>query len=213
MLKFFLIFILFSCSGYRLKKNENPFSQYGVNSITIPMFYNYSAFSSVSPTFTSEFYNLLSEFKDLKIYSGNKNADAVFIGIVGSSEALSKTRSSENLRTASDLTKETLEKERARFNIPTTTTNHLSVRIIVVKHPTKEELEFLHTDLSKVVKISSKIIMDEIFSVSSSFTREVHVGEGSAVNATQNKGAEKDNLKNMAISAARTFKTMVLHAF
>ncbi len=53
-----------SCSGYRFQSKSNPFAQYGIRSISVPMFYNKSNFADVSGPFTREIYKTLLEFKN-----------------------------------------------------------------------------------------------------------------------------------------------------
>ena len=79
-----LIFIT-GCSGYRYTQQDNPLSQYGIQSLSVPMFYNYSNQPEVSNNFTRETYRLLSSYHGLKLRSGyHQESDAVMIGIIKS---------------------------------------------------------------------------------------------------------------------------------
>ena len=92
MLKFLILFVITGCSGYRFSQQENPLSQYGIQSLSVPMFYNYSNLSEVHTDFTRETYRLLTGFSGLKLNNGyNKNSDAVLIGILKSPEKVAET--------------------------------------------------------------------------------------------------------------------------
>ena len=76
---------LLSCAGYRLRKRENPLSNDGVRSISIPMFFNQSNIPNASSIFTREFFKIFHEFNQLKVYSGDSpQSDALLIGIITS---------------------------------------------------------------------------------------------------------------------------------
>ncbi len=77
---------LASCAGYRFQEKNNPFAQYGVKSISVPMFYNHSLFPNISAPMTKEVYQMLSSFSGLKLSSGHEEADAVLVGIITSPE-------------------------------------------------------------------------------------------------------------------------------
>ena len=80
-----LILLCSSCAGYRFQDKENPFKQYGIRSLSIPMFFNQSSHSNISGMFTKEIYKMISEFDNLKVYGGGSSGDAVLIGIIESS--------------------------------------------------------------------------------------------------------------------------------
>jgi len=81
---------LISCSGYHFKNKNNPFVAYEIESISIPMFVNWSIVPNVSGPMTSNFINMLMDYSGLTIYSHEKtSADAILVGIISSSD---KTR-------------------------------------------------------------------------------------------------------------------------
>lgn len=209
-----LSFILIaSCADYRYQKLDNPFSQYGVKSLSIPMFYNQSNFANITPVFTTEIYKMLSGFKGLKVQGGKNSTDAVLIGIIESKDFRKDSRVASNPRSVKNIAPEDIGDSRGDFYIPSTNTLSYSLRLIVMKHPTKEEIDFLKSGLGKENLISSKIIFNETIPLTASFTRETLNGDLSAVNYTQNRGAEKKSIKTMAINSANTFRDMILYAF
>lgn len=210
---FLLLFSIVSCTGYKLTNRSNPFIQYGIRSISVPMFYNHSSYSNVSSIFTQKIHYLLTEFDGLEVVSGQGNTDAVLVGIIGSREKINDASSSDDMRIARSISPDTLEGKRGEFYVPANTTNNLDIRFIVIKNPTQAELELLNSPYGKNIKANSKIIFNESIVVSREFNRELFSGESTQINYTQNRGAEKENLKKMADSAATTFKEMILYAF
>lgn len=203
---------LTACAGYKMTNRSNPFSQYGIKTISVPMFYNHSAFSNVSPVFTQRIYHLLGEFDGLEVRSGTKKTDAVLVGIIDSDDKLKSARASGDLRISKSISPNTLG-QRGDFYVPATTTNTIKVRFIVIKNPTEAELELLQTPLGKNIYGHSKIIFNEEVAVSRQFNRELFSDNAVAVNYSQNRGAEKENLKQMAESIASSFREMILYAF
>lgn len=206
--------LLFSCSGYRFTQQENPLSQYGIQSLSIPMFYNYSNLSEVSADFTRETYRLLTSFTGLKLISGySEKSDAVLIGIIHSPEKITLTKKTGTLVVAEDKSPHAVGGSRSNFYIPATTEMLLSLQVIVIKKPTEEELALLRSGIGAQIKSTSKIIFNESLSIRSRFTREIFDGEGVSANATQNAGLQRKTLKNMATDAATQVRDMVLYAF
>lgn len=94
-----LLCFLLGCSGYRFTQQDNPLSQYGIESLSVPMFYNYSNQPHVSGDFTRETYRLLTSFSGLRLVSGYSAAtDAVLIGIIKSPEKIIQTLQATSLR-------------------------------------------------------------------------------------------------------------------
>jgi hypothetical protein len=211
----FLFIMLFSssCADYRFQTLDNPFYQYGINSISVPMFYNQSNFANVSPAFTKEVYKMLSGFKGLKAQGGNANSDATLIGIIESQDSRKQSRLATNPRSVENIAGSDLGGKRGDFAIPATNTLSLRLRVIVIKKPSKEEINLLKSNLGKQEFISSKIIFKETIPISASFTREFLTGDASSVNHSQNLGAQRNSLFAMARSASQSFREMILYAF
>lgn len=208
---FIVLIMLSSCAGYRFQQSANPFAQYGVKSISIPMFYNQSNFPNISAPMTKEIYHVLSKFNDLELRSGDQEADAVLIGIVMSPDKVRRSMIGEDFRSAKNVIDE-IGDQRGDFYIPARTRLQSSLRLVLLKNPTPKEIELLKSGLGRFA-IGSKIIINETIALTSSFNRELYSGEALSVVDTQNRGAMRNSIEEMAKSAAQNFKDMVLYAF
>jgi len=206
--------VISGCSGYRYTQTANPLQQYGVNSLSVPMFYNFSSVPEVSSSFTRETYKLLSGFSGLKLRSGwSNNADAVLIGIVRSEEHVSDVLKPENLRVAQGVAEKSIGTSRQEFYIPGSTRARLSLQVVVVKRPTAEELALLQSEMGQVLPAQGKILFNERFPLEASYYREVFDGEATSVVGTQNAGALRRAKDTLAQRAAEQIRDMILYAF
>ncbi len=209
-----LIFLLAGCSGYRFTQQENPLSQYGIQSLSVPMFYNYSNLPDVSSDFTRETYSLLMGFAGLKLRSGyNTSSDAVLIGIIKSPEKLAETLKRGSSRVANEITPKSIGDKRQKFSIPSTTNINIYLQVIVIKKPTEEELALLKSGIGDQVKLTSRIIFNETIPLAAAFTREYLDESGTQVIATQNSGVQRKTLKGLSRQAAISVRDMILYAF
>lgn len=205
---------LVGCSGYRFTQQENPLLQYGIHSLSVPMFYNYSSISEVSAPFTRETYRLLTSFSGLKLRSGyDKNADAVLIGIIKSPEKIFETLRPGSPRDAQQVAKDAIGTKRPQFSTPGATIVTLSLQVIVIKKPTEDELALLKSGIGDQVAVSSKVIFNELIPLNSSFTREIIDGQGVDVIATQNAGVQRKAVQTLSRQAAINVRDMILYAF
>ncbi len=206
--------LLTSCSGYRFSQQDNPLAQYGIQSLSVPMFYNYSNLPEVQAEFTRETYRLLTGFSRLKLINGYKSkADAVMIGIVKSPEKMAETIRPSNLRVAQERAQTSLGGTRRKFYIPGTSDVSLYLHMIVIKKPTEEELALLKSGFGDQIKSTSKIIFNEVIPLRIQYTREVMDGAGTQVVATQNQGVQRKIVKSLAEQAANSVRDMILYAF
>lgn len=208
-----MLWLLCSCSGYRFSQQENPLAQYGIQSLSVPMFYNYSSLGEVSADFTRETYRMLMNFSALRLHSGyNKNADAVMIAIIKSPDKYADTQTALNPIEAKEKAPDAVG-TREKFSIPSATTLNLSVNVIVIKKPTEEELALLKSGIGDKIKLTSRVIFNDTIPLTSTYTREILVKEGIDVNATQNAGIQRKIVKNLAETAATSIRDMILYAF
>lgn len=208
-----LLFIT-GCSGYRYSQQDNPLSQYGIESLSVPMFHNYSNQPEVSNHFTREVYRLLSSYPGLKLKSGyHEETDAVMIGIIKTPETIYETVTPMNFRVAQDRAENAIGKDRQKFYIPGTSDITMYLQIIVIKKPTEEELSLLRSGLGDKVKLTSRIIFNDTVPLRAQYTREIFDDEGVAVTATQNAGIQRKIIRSMAEQAAISVKDMILYAF
>lgn len=214
MLKFLILFLIAGCSGYRFSQQENPLSQYGIQSLSVPMFYNYSNLSEVHTDFTRETYRLLTGFSGLKLINGyKKSADAVLIGIIKSPEKMAETVRPSNLRLAQEKAKNSIGPSRSDFYIPGASNVLVYLHVIVIKKPTEEELALLKSGIGDQLKSTSKIIFNEVIPLTIQYTREILDDEGTQVTGTQNFGVQRKILKNLSEQAAYHVRDMILYAF
>lgn len=216
-----LISLLLACTGYKLRSKKNPFNQFGINSISIPMFYNFTNIPNASAIFTKKVFNSMLSYRELSIHSGSESTDAVLVGIIESRDKRNKTITPESQKEVSNIYDEQdlFEGKREDFLLPTSNRIKLNLRIIIIKHPSKEELEFLKKSIAKEA-MSSKIIFNETIALTDSYNlREL---KGSSVNetrrnlqvlGTQNRGVQQSSIENMAKKAASSFEDMILYAF
>lgn len=210
----FLLLLTLSCSGYRYGHPDNPLSQYGISSLSVPMFYNYSNLPAVGPEFTQQTYLQLMSFSGLKLTQGySQNTDAVLIGIIRSPEKLTETLRSGSIRVAKGIAPDAIGNDRQDFYIPGSTTVQLYLQVVLIRKPTEEELSLFHTELSPQIPLSSRVILNEILPISENYVREVMDNEGVQVVATQNSGIQRKKIKSMAQSAAETIRDLILYAF
>lgn len=225
ILSLFISALLVSCSGYRFTQQENPLSQYGIQSLSVPMFYNYSNLADVSGDFTRETYTLLTNFSGLKLVSGySKNTDAVLIGIIRSPERMTDSLRPGSLREAKERAGNALgsRSDRGSFYIPGTTDINLILQVIVIKKPSEEELALLRSGIGDQIQANSRIIFNELVPLRTQFTREIFdravtgqavTVDATSVIATQNAGLQRKAVDNMAMQAAIQVRDMILYAF
>ncbi len=214
MLKSLVFLLLFGCSGYRFSQQDNPLSLYGIQTLAVPMFYNYSNLSELHTDFTRETYRVLTGFSGLKLINGySPKADALLIGIIKTPEKLMESVRASNLRLAQLKAKNAIGTNRENFYIPGTSDVQLYLQIIVIKRPTEEELTLLRSGLSDQIRGNSKIIFNEYLPLRSIYTREVLDDAGVQVVGTQNAGVQRKVLKNLAVDAAINVRDMILYAF
>lgn len=204
---------LVSCAGYRFQTSNQFFSQHGVYTLYVPMFYNKTPFSGVSPVFTREIYSVLRQFPNLKIVGSLEGADAVLIGIIESNRDITKATTTKTLRLAKSVAPTNVGDGRQDFYIPSTSNVTMGLRLIMVKGPSAQMISILQSDIGKQAGVSSKIIFNEVISVTGVYNREYLDEQGGEVVATQNRGAQKNIINNMAAEAATSFENMVIYAF
>ncbi len=218
-MRWILLFIFITgCSGYRFNHQDNPLSQYGIESLSIPMFHNYSNLPDVADNFTRETYRLLTGFSRLKLKSGyHPEMDAVLIGIIKSQEKVADSLRASNLRVAQERSTNAIGSERQKFYIPGITDVVLTLQIILIKKPTEEELTLLKSGIGDKVLLNSRIIFNESINLNKQYIREVFDKNNSTdpvnVTATQNAGVQRKVITSLAEQAAISVRDLILYAF
>ena len=192
------LMILTACSGYKKVYRVNPFSEYNINSISVPIFVNYSNISGIGPILTQDFIKELAHYRKLTVYSSNKNSDAVLIGIIDSAEKVSQ-RSETAIRSyiEGDLKKSI--GNRPEFYLPLTTVYKAELKIILLD------------------KKSNKIILDRNFAINGSFTRSLeetlNVDSPGVTNFTKTKYSFIKSLRESSSRISKEFRNVVLNVF
>lgn len=213
-----LILSLFSCAGYQVKKEENPFKIYGVQALAVPMFINRSAFPLIAGQMTQQMRLMLNQFPGLELFSGEggDKADAVLVGIIDSPKNLRKALRTTGTTFVSGDLKESIG-GRPAFYLPTQAQMRVDVTFVLIKRPSQEDLELLESEMAPYLINHPKVLFKEVMSLNRSFSRaiESNLGpdDGGVVNATRNKKLVELEMKRMAESAALQFKKVVLNAF
>lgn len=209
-----ILCLLSACSGYRFTQQDNPLSQYGIHSLSIPMFYNYSNQPALSADMTRETFRLLMNFSGLKLHSGySESSDAVLIGIIKTPEKIAESQRPSDLRVAQNRASNSTGTSRGQFYVPGSSTLNLYLQLIVIKKPTEEELTLLKSGIGDQVQKTSRVIFNEMIPLSAKFNREILDDAGTQVNATQNAGVKRRTHKDMAIQAAINIRDMIFYAF
>lgn len=213
-----LLLFITGCSGYRYTQQENPLSQYGISSLSIPMFFNFSNQPDVSGSFTRETYRLLTNFRGLKLRPGyDSESDAVLIGIIKSPEKVNMTLRPNNLRVAQARASNAIGSKRQNFYIPGTTDVSILLQVIVIKKPTDEEMTLLKSGIGDKVRLNSRIIFNETIPLTTQFAREVFdnssTSDAVSVTATQNAGIQRKVMRTLSEQAANSVRDLILYAF
>ncbi|PJB52476.1 MAG: hypothetical protein CO099_12370 [Bdellovibrio sp. CG_4_9_14_3_um_filter_39_7] len=206
-----------SCAGYRFRHHENPFSDYDIQSISIPMFVNESSLANVSAPLTREFTQVLSAYPKLKIYPGeSRRGDAMLIGIIRSKPRLSEL----NKTTSTVFTDSQLKSSignRQEFYVPRTTTYQLTLQIVLIKDPTFEEMKLISNPLSQQIQKHPKIVFNQTITLDGSYDRVVKETENSddegLTNSTKSKANFERSVQELAKTGALKFKEVILNVF
>ena len=223
-LRFFSILVhlmslvtLASCAGYHFNTNNNPLLSYDIKSVAVPMFVNRSSIPELAAPMTREITFALNDYPGIKVYSGDsEEADAVLIGIIDSSDHYNDVIKTKN-QLFTDNTVKTSVGKRTPFYYPSESSYTFSVQFILIKRPTKQEIELLTTDLGQFMKANPKVVLMDRLDLSGSFTRVI--GESitpyspGKTNFVKNKGIFEKSIQDTAVSAAKSFKQVVLNAF
>ena len=206
-----------SCSGYHFNTNNNPLVGYDIRTIAVPMFVNHSVLPQLAAPMTREIILALNDYNGLKVVSGdNESADAVLIGILESRDHYNEVvKTTQSLFPADDISKSI--GNRSPFYYPVQTSYNFSLRIILIKRPTAQELTLLTSDIGQMIKVHPKIVLEDNILLSGSFLRVVSptntANAPGEVNFVKNKGIFDKSLQGTCVQAAQTFKQVILNAF
>ncbi|MGZ3787590.1 MAG: hypothetical protein ACXVLQ_03665 [Bacteriovorax sp.] len=215
----FALILLGGCAGYHFNTNNNPLIGYDIKTISVPMFVNRSVIPQLAAPMTKEITLALNDYSGLKVVSSDaENADAVLIGIIESKDHYNDVvTTTQSLFTDNDKDVQKSIGGRSPFYYPIQTTYNFSLRLILIKRPSKEELELLTSELGAMVKIHPKIVLTDSINLNGNFYRvasptSTALAPGE-VNFVKNRGIFEKSLQDTCYQAAQTFKQVVLNAF
>jgi len=218
---FYTLCILFlqSCAGYHFNNINNPLIGYDIKSVAVPMFINRSALPHISGLMTKEIVLALKDFPGIKVINGESStSDAVLIGIIDSADRYSDVlQTTATTITSADPKIEESIGNRQHFYYPSTSAYSLKLKVILIKRPSAEEIDFLTRNSLDVSKLHPKVVLTEDLAIQGSFTRVV----GDSINSTsvgelnfvKNKGILEKSLQDSCMQTAKNFKQVVLNAF
>ncbi len=185
-----IVLLFLSCSGYKVQNQNNPLADYGINSLAVPQFVNYSNIPEVAETLTKDFIFLFAGRKSLKLYSGeNAKADATLVGIVDGPKKRMDTIHINGTRFIND----NVLGERRGFEIPYSASYDLIIRIMIIK--------------------DAKVIVERSFPFRGSYTIATSADVRGNVNFTKNQAVIRQSVAEKSRDLAESFENLVLNAF
>lgn len=208
--------LLSGCAGYHFNTSNNPLIGYDIKTISVPMFINLSVLPQIAAPMTREITLALSDYSGLKVVNNEAQADAVLIGIIESKDHYTEVvRTSQSLFTDKDVAKSI--GSRPGFYFPIQSTYDFSLRLILIKRPSKEEIDLMTSELGPYVKAHPKVVLQDAIPLSGTFDRvaspNLTANDAGEVNFVKNKGIFEKSLQDTCYQAAQTFKQVVLNAF
>lgn len=222
--RFFYLFFLciFSgCSGYHFNNSTNPLIGYDIRSVSVPMFVNQSVMPQMAGLMTKEIVLALKDFSGLRVINGDESdSDAVLLGIIESSNHYNEVVQTTSTAYTNTPANENIKKSignRQDFYYPATTAYSMHLRVILIKRPTKEEIDFLTKNTLGLTKFHPKVVLTETLPITGNFSRVVNdtltPNSGGEVNFVKNKGILEKSLQDSCLQTAKNFKQVVLNAF
>ena len=169
-----LTLLLSSCAGYKFKRKTNPFLSQGIRSIAIPTFVNKTSLPVVAQAYTNAVHDVLSSYPDLKVNSGDiDNEDAIVLGIITNKHGKKLEYTSSTLMTEEQITE---IGDRNAFYLPTAAEYSLYVQLIILKKPTREEIDFFVNYFKFSKSAFPRTIFSKTFEVGGSFSINNEIG-------------------------------------
>jgi hypothetical protein len=212
-----LVICLTSCAGYHISTNNNPLRGYGIETVSVPMFINRASLPELAAPMTREITFALNDYTGIKVLSGDdESADAILIGIIESRDHYNEVVRANNQLFSTGTIQESIG-NRSPFYFPIDSAYQFSLRIILIKRPTIEELKLITSELGQFMKVSPKVVLMDTIALSGSFTKVVGKNildsDPGKTNFVKNRGYFEKNIQETAVNAAKTFKQVILNAF
>lgn len=214
--------ILSSCSGYRFRDQRNPLLDEGIKTISIPMFINKSSIPNASHVFTSAITRVLTDTTNIKIYMGdNRKADALLLGIIDSPKRYQDLYRGEGGKfidtEKSDDELSSSIGDRTSFYIPTGQIFKISVRLVLIRHPSEIDREIISSELLPYLKRTEKIIFNHEITKEWNYARSVRgtetIDSPGLTNLPRSRFSFEQSLRSISVNAANDFRDLVLNVF
>ena len=185
-----IVFVFLSCSGYRIQNQDNPLSHYGINSLAIPQFVNYSNMPEVAEMLTKNFTFIFADHRSLKLYNGeNSRADATLVGIVDGP----KKRTNTIHTRGTTFIRDNVLNGRQGFEVPYSASYALVLHIMIIK--------------------DAKVIIKKRLPFNVGYSMVSNRGTLGSVNFTKNQALVRQSMRQSSESLAENFKKLILDAF
>ncbi len=206
-----------SCAGYRVRKRVNPWQQYGIKHVTVPLFVNDTMFPGLNSVVTAKIIEELGGYLYLQVSAGENNqADALLLGILTGPNKMHDALKTTEQQYLNDEYSASLGERRGIY-VPRKQTYVVNLQLILIKNPTTFEKELARSNLRKYLQRSSKIIFNRSLVVNQQVIRKIWTREssddGGVVNYTQNEGVLRRSYKSVADNLTKQFRELVLYAF
>ncbi len=209
--------LVIQCSGYRVLNHSNPLAEYGISTVTVPMFINHSSLKGVNRYLTTEMIRVLSGYSGLRVLVGEAaGADAVMVGIVSSSGHRNRDFSIGGSQLPSSAVRQS-RGARQDVHFPTAISYRATLDLYLVKRPTARDLKLLNSPYAKFALKSPKIILHQMFPLSGSYSPVLHEAStpdsAGKLNFTKTDQVFVNSMQSMAAATAEHFRQVVLNAF
>jgi hypothetical protein len=209
--------LLTSCAGYHVKHKRNPWKEYGVRHVTIPLFVNKTVFPGLNTVVTRRLAEDLGSFSQLQVSTGeNTNADSILIGIIRGEKEYNRALITTERQFLGDEYQTSLGDRRGIYT-PRQQAYSVTVELILIKNPSTFERKLIASDVGKYIRNNPKVIFSRSLGVSQAITRKLWKRDstdlGGVVNSTQNDGVIRRSYQSVAQEISRQFQELILYAF
>jgi hypothetical protein len=206
------LLLLSSCAGYKLRHNKNPFLEQGIKSITVPTFVNRTTYNSLTPLVTRETIEILSSFHGLKVNTGKLTyEDAVVVGVITENESKKYT----NSVLMNDEQRLSIGQRNA-FYVPTIGSFSTNIKLVILKRPSKEEIEFFTSYFKLSKNAFPRTVLYKSFTLSGSYSVENDVGDidsAAPVRGVKNLGNLRKSIESSTEQYGKNLKEVIINAF
>jgi hypothetical protein len=200
-----------------LRVTDNPFAQYGINTVAVPMFLNNSNIPRIATSLSNEIIKVLDDYSALKLYPGEFiSADGILLGIIDSKRSQKETFQVSNRIFTEGKQKESLG-DRRQFYIPSSIKYEATLRLILIRNPSGDDVKLARSNLRAYLQTGPKIVFNETFPLNGVYDLNIAENnspdDGGVVNGTKNRYALENSLNGLAVATAQNVRRVLLDAF